>query len=170
MAFGTKRVREKIQGHRCIPANTARAAPRFRGSPIPQAPCPVPTKRTQRPRGPVRTGRVGTHRQVFPQVFRYRQFWPFGGNGHLDPNLRKTGGFWRWHWAPIRLVLCVIWLPQKRRPRGAGWARIDLFPREPCQWPERIRFCLDRPNAMGLRRRSNFHVNEKRAYPATRND
>ena len=29
---------------------------------------------------------------------------------------------------------------------------------------------LDRPNAMGLLRRSTFHFNEKRAYLATRDD
>jgi hypothetical protein len=105
-----------------------------------------------------------------PQLFRYRQFWPFGGNGHLDPNLRKKGGFWRWHWAPVRLFVCVIWLPQKRRPRGAGLARIGLFPPRASPMAERIGFCFDQPNAMGLRRRSNFHLNEKRACPATRDD
>ena len=60
---------------------------------------------TLSPRSLLITGGVGTHSQVFPQRFRFRQFWPFGGNGHLDPNLRKKGGFWGWHWAPVRLFV-----------------------------------------------------------------
>ena len=55
------------------------------------------TKRTQTLSGPVRTGGVGTHSQVFPQLFRFRQFWPFGGNGRLDPP-RSSMPLWVWPW------------------------------------------------------------------------
>ena len=125
---------------------------------------------TLSPRSLLITGGVGTHSQVFPQLFRFRQFWPFGGNGRLDPNLRKKGGFWGWHWAPVRLFVCVIWLSQKRRPTGAGLARIGLFPPRASPMAERTGYFFDQPNAMGLRRRSNFHLNEKRACPAMRDD
>ena len=121
-------------------------------------------------RGPVIAGGVRAHRQVSHQVFRYRPFWPFGGNGHLDPDLRKKGGLWRWHWAPGRPFVCVIWLPQNGGQGALVEPASSASFRGPCQWLGRIGFCLDRPNAMGLPQRSIFHFNEKRAYPATRDD
>ena len=42
--FGVEHEREKMQGHHCIPANTARLAPRFWGRPIPRAKIGLPAK------------------------------------------------------------------------------------------------------------------------------
>ena len=69
MTFGAKRVREKIQGHHCIPANTARAAPRFRGSPIPRAKIGLPAK---------------PQRQNPPFFMRFGSKWPLYAIYHAN--------------------------------------------------------------------------------------
>ena len=63
--FGVEHEREKMQGHHCIPANTARLAPRFWGRPIPRAKIGLPAKpRRQNPPFFLRFGLNGRYRQT----------------------------------------------------------------------------------------------------------
>ena len=100
-----------MQGHHCIPANTARLAPRFWGRPIPRAKICLPAKpRRQNPPFFLRFGLNG----------RYRQTAKTADTGKLDEkpvDVEIAHNYKRGHVSVFRAIKNVGF----RLPTGAGF-------------------------------------------------